>query len=72
MSKNTYHLDDTICPICQNKNLCQAHQPESCWCHSSKVPQAIIDKVPPKLQHKSCICQACIEQFNFELATEKN
>ncbi|XQW85195.1 cysteine-rich CWC family protein [Thalassotalea piscium] len=71
MNENTELVDDTICPICQNKNLCQAHQAETCWCHTSKVPQDLIANVPTQLQGKSCICQTCIEQFNFELATRK-
>lgn len=71
MKAKTDQIDDTICPICQSKNLCQADQPETCWCYSIKVPQALTDKVPSQLQRKSCICQACIEQFNFDLATRK-
>ncbi|GHE97632.1 cysteine-rich CWC family protein [Thalassotalea profundi] len=71
MSQNSdKEIDDTTCPLCRNKNLCQAHQPGECWCYSAEIPQDVIDMVEPQFKRKSCICQSCIERYNLALAVD--
>ncbi|GAA5134894.1 cysteine-rich CWC family protein [Thalassotalea piscium] len=68
MVKVTDEINANLCPICQNINQCMLGQPEPCWCYSAQIPSTIFEKIPPELQHKSCICKKCIAQFNVELA----
>tara|TARA_R110002012_G_scaffold73455_1_gene187172 strand:+ start:247 stop:621 length:375 start_codon:yes stop_codon:yes gene_type:complete len=49
----------------RNASLSPA-QPVSCWCFVQQVPQALIDLVPSSSQHKHCICQRCVNEFESE------
>ncbi len=52
-----------ICPFCGNQNKCMAQSEKPCWCSNAKIPQRLIDLVPPAFKHKSCICLDCIDSF---------
>jgi len=64
-------MNENICPICQTKNKCMAHNEKPCWCNNVKIPQKLIDLVPENQQTKSCICLSCIEKYNAAEAEEK-
>ena len=60
------HIDDSQCPLCQQRNLCMnIIDPNSeCWCKSASITSAQLDTIPKDLKGKSCICQKCITSFN--------
>lgn len=58
------NLDTTTCPLCQKLNFCDVNNANGCWCMSTKVPQALIDKVPEQLKKESCICNDCIDKYH--------
>jgi len=62
--------DETLCPLCHLDNFCGVNDPNGCWCMKEKVPTALIDKVPSHLKRQSCICQACIKKYQFDLAKQ--
>ncbi|PLY01437.1 MAG: hypothetical protein C0622_07315 [Desulfuromonas sp.] len=59
----TTPIDEKACPLCGNDNGCKMHTEESCWCNDVTFPQGLIDRVPPELQRKACICRACVDAY---------
>jgi hypothetical protein len=61
------NLNTAICPLCGQPNHCvMAADPnaEECWCGDVEFPQELLDQVPEDAIRKTCICQACLENFN--------
>jgi hypothetical protein len=58
-------MNDKKCPLCGKANGCMAGtgKEKDCWCHSLKVPQELVDKVPEDQKRKACICKSCVEAF---------
>ena len=56
-------IDDSICPLCQQSNRCEVQASAGCWCMTTTVPAELLAKTPEKQKNKSCICQACIENY---------
>lgn len=65
-------LDQTLCPLCQDNNLCGINNDEPCWCVSSDIKRELLDSVPIALVKKSCICKKCIDKFNFNNIVDKS
>ena len=63
-------IDDTLCPLCQSKNLCGVNGEVPCWCMNEHVPKLLIEKAPQSSRNKACICQGCIKQFKDDLVKE--
>lgn len=64
----TKPVDTSVCPLCQQQNYCGVNDTEACWCTKSKIPEQLLEQIPVALRQKACICQACVDKFNFELA----
>ena len=60
---NSVSVDETLCPLCQQKNNCQVDSASSCWCMQADIPEQLKDKVPESLKGKACICQKCQRAF---------
>jgi len=63
-------INESQCPLCQSNNFCGVDDEAGCWCTKEKVPQALIEQVPPHLTRKACICQKCIKKYHFDLAKQ--
>lgn len=63
--------DEQRCPLCARSNSCAAADEEQdvrdCWCMDleEKVPQALLDRVPPEYQGECCICADCIRRYRL-------
>ncbi|MBF0264000.1 MAG: cob(I)yrinic acid a,c-diamide adenosyltransferase [Gammaproteobacteria bacterium] len=65
-------IDDSICPLCQKKNHCQARNTAlSCWCHQKVIPEELIARVPEELKNKTCICQSCVDAYHKKKYQQK-
>ncbi|WP_349815623.1 cysteine-rich CWC family protein [Paraglaciecola algarum] len=62
--KTEVRVNELSCPFCGNNNYCGVNSSSPCWCFESKIPNALVELLPNKLQHKSCICKNCINSFN--------
>lgn len=64
----TYPVDDSICPLCEQSNRCDVNTSSGCWCMNTKVPEALLVKVPAHLKGLSCVCNACIARYHKQQA----
>ncbi|WP_348272568.1 cysteine-rich CWC family protein [Paenibacillus sp. BIHB 4019] len=58
------------CPLCGGPNGCaiEAGQvPHSCWCFRERVPQSLLEQIPPAQRNQSCVCQKCVLQAKADL-----
>ena len=55
--------DDSICPLCQQKNRCGVKAASNCWCMNTQVPEVLLAKIPAHLEGISCVCNACIDRY---------
>lgn len=55
--------DGSICPLCEQRNLCDVKANSGCWCMNTEVPKALLEKIPVHLKGKSCVCNACIANY---------
>ncbi|MGE3344810.1 MAG: cysteine-rich CWC family protein [Vicinamibacterales bacterium] len=56
----TTPVDPTRCPICGDDNRCGAERGAgSCWCHAVRIPESVLDKVPPAARNVACVCERC-------------
>lgn len=62
--------EQLMCPLCQANNYCGVNDTKPCWCMAESIPKPLLEKVPPNLKNKACICKACVEKFNLENAIE--
>ncbi len=54
----------SVCVVCGEPNSCGvAAGRTECWCFTTKVPQALLETLPPEKRNLSCICQVCIASF---------
>ncbi|MEH6591745.1 MAG: cysteine-rich CWC family protein [Halioglobus sp.] len=52
----------SICPLCGEGNLCAVSRGgdiEQCWCWNAGISGQALEKVPPQLVGKVCICANC-------------
>ena len=53
-------VDPTRCPLCGRDNTCgMARGAGTCWCFSTHVPEAVLERVPPALRGIACVCEEC-------------
>ncbi|SHE98380.1 Cysteine-rich CWC [Tissierella praeacuta DSM 18095] len=57
---------EKTCPLCGKDNNCQ-HGEEECWCHTVKIPAAILDMIPKEKKGKACVCKECINKYKEQL-----
>ncbi|WP_341279029.1 cysteine-rich CWC family protein [Paenibacillus sp. FSL H8-0537] len=53
------------CPLCGGPNGCAIEAglaPHSCWCFRERVPQSLLEQIPPEQRNQSCVCQNCVKQ----------
>ncbi|SEL86431.1 Cysteine-rich CWC [Colwellia chukchiensis] len=63
--------ESQLCPLCQQANHCAVNANTPCWCVNHEVKPALLAQVPSAMANKVCICQQCIEKFNFDNAVNK-
>lgn len=61
-------IDPTICPLCNQPNLCGEENPSHkidgrCWCADEIIPREIFKLVPEEQLRKTCICKKCLDKF---------
>lgn len=59
-------LPNHHCPICNGPNNCAPAQTGSfgqpCWCDTAEFPPGLLDRVPPQLRGKACVCATCARE----------
>ncbi|CAI6083435.1 cysteine-rich CWC family protein [Cohnella sp. JJ-181] len=53
------------CPLCGGPNGCAieaGQQAESCWCMRRAIGERVLERVPPPLRGRVCVCRACAER----------
>jgi hypothetical protein len=56
--------DPTRCPLCGADNACGVAAGESvtdCWCHGEALNRATLDRIPPSIRNRVCICARCAD-----------
>ncbi|MDX5364456.1 MAG: cysteine-rich CWC family protein [Pseudazoarcus pumilus] len=57
-------IPTTECPLCGGPNACGPAACGSfdvpCWCTSTPIPAALIDRLPAEVRGKACICAGCV------------
>lgn len=56
--------DTSICPLCGNSNRCDVNNAAGCWCMNTKIPEALLEKVPSQFKELNCICNDCIDKYH--------
>lgn len=64
-------IDQSLCPLCQQNNLCGVNGDEPCWCVTSDIKRDLLAQVPVELSGKSCVCQQCIDKFNAAIIIDR-
>jgi len=63
-------VDTSRCPLCGRDNRCAAaaclDDASSCWCFSASIPKQLLERIPPELRGKSCVCSRCVEAYREE------
>jgi Cysteine-rich CWC len=53
-------IDQTRCPLCAGDNNCGAARGSgTCWCFTLRVPEDVLERVPPDLRDQVCVCERC-------------
>lgn len=51
------------CPLCGQSNRCSQADPAleglPCWCFSTRIDRNALDRVPPDLVDRACLCPRC-------------
>ena len=62
--------DDACCPLCQQNNQCAMTRPDcsnphDCWCMQldEKIPEELLEQLPPEVRGQRCVCQRCVERY---------
>ena len=55
-----------ICPLCGGPNTCQLAGVEVnesvCWCCQVEPDEKALERVPPELRNRACLCRNCLER----------
>jgi hypothetical protein len=52
--------DPRRCPLCGEPNACgMSSGAGTCWCFSTEIPAAVLERVPPEARDEICVCAAC-------------
>ncbi len=57
-------VSETQCPLCGQANACRRAAgadpfPERCWCEDVSLSTEVLERIPPHLQQKACLCPTC-------------
>ncbi len=56
---NTAYSPDR-CPLCGGPNQCGlAAGSTSCWCFTTRIPDAVVERVPVAARNVACVCPDC-------------
>lgn len=56
----TAPVDPKRCPLCRDDNNCGAARGEAtCWCFTARVPDEVLERVPPSARGVACVCEGC-------------
>ncbi|MDH1007554.1 cysteine-rich CWC family protein [Pseudomonas nicosulfuronedens] len=55
--------DPNRCPLCGQSNRCTQADPalegQSCWCFSTRIDRNALERIPPELVDRACLCPRC-------------
>ena len=60
-------VDASCCPLCGESNHCPRIEDadcKNCWCQTAQIPQGLLEKIPPPLRMRACLCQRCIIAYH--------
>lgn len=58
--QNPAFIDPARCPLCGGDNACGAASGAgTCWCFAARISPDVLERVPPELRDKACICEKC-------------
>jgi hypothetical protein len=56
----TSPIDPTRCPLCGAENECGAARGAgTCWCFAQRIPDDVLERIPPEFRDQVCICERC-------------
>ncbi|MBM7060371.1 cysteine-rich CWC family protein [Pseudomonas sp. UL073] len=65
-------VDPSRCPLCGQSNTCTQSDParagEDCWCFTAKIDPAALQRIPPELRRRACLCPRCAQLLPPEQA----
>ncbi|CAD5106902.1 cysteine-rich CWC family protein [Zestomonas carbonaria] len=60
-------LDPTRCPLCGQSNRCGVaandRSGEDCWCFSAEIDPQALERIPPELRRRACLCPHCAQRL---------
>lgn len=60
-------IDPSRCPLCGGPNGCRmcatGGYKGPCWCETMRIPPELIERVPPELRNRACVCRKCVTDF---------
>jgi len=62
----------TACPLCGGDASCAILEAKGapvtdCWCFHVRIPEALLERIPPQQRGKSCLCSSCLTRFYADL-----
>lgn len=65
---NDVILDPSRCPLCGQSNRCTQADPAlegpACWCFSERIDRSALERIPPELVDRACLCPRCAAGFS--------
>lgn len=54
-------MDRQLCPLCGKSNQCSvaAGREEPCWCFTTQIDPAALQRLMPEQRNQACLCPAC-------------
>ena len=60
--------DPSRCPLCGQSNRCTQADPalegQACWCFSERIDHSALERIPPELVDRACLCPRCAAGFS--------
>ena len=54
-------MDRQLCPLCGKSNHCSiaAGRDQPCWCFTTQIDTAALQRLTPEQRNQACLCPAC-------------
>lgn len=69
-------IDQGICPLCGQPNHCVVatggRMGDPCWCWGVRAAPQALERVPPTLRHKVCLCRECLTRREWQDVPDSN
>ncbi len=69
-------VDPNLCPLCGQPNQCAMEVAQAtgvkqppCWCSQVRFDATQLARIPEAARGKACLCAACVNSNDVDLAT---